>query len=74
MKFIELADGLSVNLESVEMIQRTSPTETAIMVRGEVYTVGKPYEALRIFLSTQDATPIEEALKKLVRFSTRTVP
>lgn len=46
MRFIELSDGVSINVDEIEAIERTSQLKSTIQTHHNVYRVNIPYETL----------------------------
>jgi hypothetical protein len=52
--FLEVRDGLTVNLETVDRLEKTATNETLITQGGESFTSSIPYETLRAILKSNN--------------------
>ena len=69
MKFIEITDGISINLDRITFIKRLDEGKTQIESDGTLYEVAIPYSTFRALLS-RTLKPESDALEQLARFQT----
>jgi len=54
MKFIEIQDGVSINIDSIESIERIDDFSTEIKTKFNVYKTVFPYKVLLGILEEQE--------------------
>ena len=69
MKFIEIAEGLSVNIDSISQFSKLTDSETQIEVSGQMYVTNVPYELLKRVLTKPLKAEQPSALDQLARFN-----
>ena len=74
MRFIEIMDGLSVNLAFVSLISRVSDAQTQLHVDGETYLTDIPYDTLKKLLISWQVKEALDPLEQLARFQVRPTP
>ena len=76
MKFIEVSPGVSINVESIDIITKYSETETAIEIGEEKYVTQIPYETFKKLLVRQFSQQQDMAknIEQLARYQGTPTP
>jgi len=51
MKFVELAEGISINVDEIEAVSKKNQLNSVVQTHHNVYHINMPYEALLKILS-----------------------
>ena len=74
MKFIEIGDGVSVNLDRISVIQSMKSGKTKIQVGDEMYTSSIPYETFQALLVKEIQKGASAALEQLAKYQATPTP
>ena len=83
MRLLQISFGLSVNLDEIQVVRLISETETEVVLGGENYLTGIPYDTLIALIHSKVEAPegiiqtsvkSETALEQLAKFQATPTP